>query len=281
MNVVHRICRTPAVALERFGHEPSVPHRDPEREKASGHAINFVCSGSFRVSTDGAWRAVTPDCLFVTTPGLEFSCTHDEEYPQDECLSVLYSESAIESLRSAGAGAALATRAARAPLCELTNRRAYLRHGLGQCAVTSPAVDAAQVEALAGALYWTLGEATSRRPLYRAPRLAWHASRVDRAKEWMRSEFAEPLTLSRMAGEVGMSLYPFARLFAELEGVTPHRYLVGVRLAEAARRLRAGGSVTEVCFAVGFGSLSHFTTTFRRKFGMPPSEFQRAPTAPS
>ncbi len=64
------------------------PHRDPERERAEGHAVNFVCSGSFRVRTDDAWRAVTPDCLFVTTPGLEFSCAHDEEYPHDECLSV-------------------------------------------------------------------------------------------------------------------------------------------------------------------------------------------------
>ncbi len=93
----------------------------------------------------------------------------------------------------------------------------------------------------------------------------------------MRTQFAEPLSLSRMAREVGMSLYPFARLFAELEGETPHRFLVGVRLQEAARRLRAGGRVTDVCFAVGFGSLSHFTTTFRREYGAPPSEFRRSP----
>jgi AraC-like DNA-binding protein len=147
--------------------------------------------------------------------------------------------------------------------------------------VTGPGGDPARLEALAGALYWTLADARGRRPLYRAHQLSWYASRVDHAKELMRAEFAEPLALSRMAREVGMSLYPFARLFAELEGVAPHRFLVGVRLQEAARRLRAGGRVTDVCFAVGFGSLSHFTTTFRRRFGMPPSEFQRSPTARS
>ena len=276
MNVVHAIGRTPAIALERFGHDPATPHRDPEREQATGHAINFVCSGSFRVRTGEIWRAVTPDRLFVTSPGLEFSCSHDEEYPEDDCLSVLYSDSAIESLRSAGAGAAPAMPAGIAPVLELTNRRAYLRHSLA----ASPAGEAARLEALAGALYWTLGTASSRRPLFRALQLSWYAARIDRAKELMRTEFAEPLSLSRVAREVGMSLYPFARVFAELEGETPHRFLVGVRLREAARRLREGGQVTEVCFAVGFGSLSHFSRTFRSEFGQSPSAFRQGPARP-
>jgi AraC family transcriptional regulator len=273
LNLVHRVGHTPAIVLERFEHDRQTPHRDPERERAAGHAINFVCSDSFRVRTYGPWRVVTAGCLFVTTPGLEFSCAHDEEYPQDRCLSVRYSESAIESLRSAGAGAAVDMRTGRTAVREATNRHAYLRHGL----VTAPPGDDARLEALAGALYWTLGRASRRRPLYRAHRLAWYAARIDRAKELMRAEFGEPLALSRIAGEVGMSLYPFARLFAELEGETPHRFLIGVRLEEAARQLRAGGRVTDVCYAVGFGSLSHFITTFRRRYGLPPAAFRRSP----
>lgn len=276
MNLVHSIGRTPAIALERFGHDPLTPHRDPERERAEGHAVNFVCSGSFRVRIGQAWQTVTPDRLFVTRPGLEFSCAHDEEYPEDECLSVLYRDSTIESLRSAGAAAITATPAGIAPVLELTNRRAYLRHSLA----VSPPGEAARLEALAGALWWTLGAAPGRRPLYRAHQLSWYAARIDRAKEMMRTAFAEPLSLSHLAREVGMSLYPFARVFAELEGETPHRFLVGVRLREAARRLREGGQVTEVCFAVGFGSLSHFSTTFRSEFGVSPSEFRTAPARP-
>jgi AraC-like DNA-binding protein len=276
VNVVHAIGRTPTIALERFGHDPTTPHRDPEREQAAGHAINFVCSGSFRVRTGEIWRAVTPDCLFVTSPGLEFSCAHDAEYPEDDCLSVLYSDSAIESLRSAGAGAVLSPPPGIAPVLEMTNRRAYLRHSLA----ASPRGEAARLEALAGALYWTLGVEPGRRPLFRAQQLSWYAARIDRAKELMRSEFAEPLSLSRLAREVGMSLYPFARIFSELEGETPHRFLVGVRLREAARLLREGGQVTEVCFAVGFGSLSHFSTTFRSEFGQSPSAFRQEPARP-
>lgn len=267
MNVVHRIGQTAAIALEQFGHDPEHPHRDPERERAAGHAINFVCSGSFRVRTHGAWQKLTPARMLVTSPGLEFSCAHDDEYPRDDCLSVVYSEAAIESLRSAGAVPA------GAHVVEMTNRRSYLRHGLE----ARGNGEGTRLEALAGALYWTLGEPVGSRPLYRAHQLSWYATRVDRAKELMRTQFAEPLSLSRLAREVGMSLYPFARLFAELEGETPHRFLVGVRLREAARRLRAGERVTDVGLGVGFGSLSHFIATFRRAFGTRPSEYRKSP----
>ena len=73
-----------------------------------------------------------------------------------------------------------------------------------------------------------------------------------------------------------MSLFHFARIFAELEGRPPHRVLTDVRLAHAAARLRDGASVTDTCFAVGFGSLSHFVTTYRRRYGTRPSDVRRA-----
>ena len=72
-----------------------------------------------------------------------------------------------------------------------------------------------------------------------------------------------------------MSLFHFARVFGELEGRPPHRVLLGVRLAHARARLQEGASVTDTCFAVGFGSLSHFVTTFRRHYGVSPSRISR------
>ncbi len=88
MNCVAEVVATEAVALRRFDHAPGVPHRDPERERASGYGVNFVESGAFRARTLGGWREIGGDSLFVTTPGLEFSCAHDDQYPRDRCLSV-------------------------------------------------------------------------------------------------------------------------------------------------------------------------------------------------
>jgi AraC family transcriptional regulator len=270
MNRVVPLVRTGAVVLRRFDHVPNVAHRDPERECTTGHAVAFVEAGSFRLRTSGAWREVTTDWLFLTSPSLEFSCAHDEEHPRDRCLSVAYSDEAIESARSAVV-------VSPAPLRPLSNRQAFLRHALQQCAPG----DEARVEALAGALLGSLAAPAARTPLYRPDRLAWYARRVERAKHMIEACYADRLPLSALARDAGMSLFHFARIFAELEGRPPHRVLTDVRLAHAAARLRDGASVTATCFAVGFGSLSHFVTAFRRRYGVRPSELRRAGRAGS
>jgi AraC family transcriptional regulator len=264
MNRIARLLETEAFALERFDHLPDAAHDDPEREHAVRHSVNFVEAGSFRVRTTGAWTEVTADRLFVTTPGLEFSCAHDDERPVDCCLSVSYSPQAIESARSFLTPGDSIVR-------PLTNRSAFLRLAFRECAPG----DEARAEALGGALLTALSAGVSRQPLFRPERLAWYAARVERAKALIEARYAEPLSLSAMARDAGMSVFHFARVFAELEGRPPHRYLTDVRLRRAQARLRDGGSVTDTCFAVGFGSLSHFVTTFRQRYGTRPSQVGR------
>ena len=264
MNRVVQLAQTTAVTIRRFDHVPGVVHLDPERETATSHAVSFVEAGAFRVRTTGGWHEVRSDSLFVTTPGLEFSCAHDEELPEDRCLSVSYADEVVESARSTF------TRAD-APLRPLTNRHAFLGRALRSCAPE----EEARSEALAFALLWSLSASTARRPLFRPERMAWYAARVDRVKAMIEARYAEPLSLSTLAREAGMSVFHFARVFGELEGQPPHRFLTDVRLARAAARLREGAGVTETCYAVGFGSLSHFVTTFRRRYGTKASDFRR------
>ncbi|HEY6551998.1 MAG TPA: AraC family transcriptional regulator [Vicinamibacteria bacterium] len=267
MNRVVQLVHTDAVTLRYFDHVPDVAHQDPERECASRHAVSFVEAGSFRVRTTGPWHEVTTDSLFVTTPGLEFTCAHDEDHPRDRCLSVSYSEEAVESARSCMVLGHSSVR-------PLSNRHAFLQRALRECAPG----DEARTEALAVALLWSLSEAP-RRPLFRPERLAWYAARVERAKAMVEARYSQPLSLSTLARDAGMSVFHFARIFTELEGRPPHRFLTDVRLSHARARLLEGGGVTDTCFAVGFGSLSHFVTTFRRRYGAKPSSLRRSPGA--
>jgi len=264
MNRVVELVATPAVALRRFDHAPGLPHRDPDRERAAGHGVHFVEAGAFRVRTLGPWRALDVDSLLVTNPALELSFAHDEEHPTDACLTVAYSDQAIESAR------AFVTPGG-APVRPLTNRLAFLRRALGGCAPS----DSVRFEALAGELLGALSTRAARQPLYRPERFAWYAARVERAKALMEARHAEPLSLSILARDAGMSLFHFARVFGELEGRPPHRHLIELRLARARARLLAGAGVTDTCLAVGFGSLSHFVSAFRRRFGVRPSEVRR------
>lgn len=71
-----------------------------------------------------------------------------------------------------------------------------------------------------------------------------------------------------------MSPFLFARIFRELIGVPPHKYLVRLRLERARLLLESGMSVTDVCYTVGFNNLSHFIRTFSAHFGVLPSNLK-------
>jgi AraC-like DNA-binding protein len=67
------------------------------------------------------------------------------------------------------------------------------------------------------------------------------------------------------------------------EGLTPSEYLKVCRL-QAARRLLSSTalvdrSITEIAFECGFTSSAHFSTEFRKRFGVSPRGFRRSPPA--
>jgi AraC-like DNA-binding protein len=136
--------------------------------------------------------------------------------------------------------------------------------------------DALAIDSIAGELLVGALDGGGSGRLCRPAQLDWYASRIDLARQILDHDYATPHTLCRLSRIVGMSPYHFARVFRELTGTAPHRYLLNRRLTIAAERLRDGESVTETCFAVGFQSLSHFIHSFRRAFGASPSRFLSA-----
>jgi AraC-like DNA-binding protein len=256
---------TPSVSLAVFDHPPGDAHRDPARELSQSHSISFVEAGTFDVHTGGERWRFAPGSIFVTERGLEFSCTHDSECPTGRCLSVSYQTQAVEDLLTAGVPA-LRPRAAR-----LSARHRYLRHRLRSCA----AGDELRLELIAGALFESLAGGGSSRPVRASEQVTDVMRRIDRVVELIEADFARPLGLGELAAAAGMSVYHFARVFREMTGLPPHRYLTAVRLRHAARRLDEGASVTHTCYDVGFASLSHFVTAFRKRFGIVPSEARR------
>jgi AraC-like DNA-binding protein len=251
---------TPLVRLVRFEHEGIFPHRDPPEESCDCFSVNFVESGSFQVIAAGRDEEFRPGILFVTRPGLSYRCWHREEFPGDICLSVQFSDVALaEEFEWLDRG----------PAVRPSNRLAYARLRL----LSTAGADPLALEVEATELVRAVVECGSRTPkrLYRPEQLAWLARRVDRARERLETGYADSQPLASLAREAGMSLFHFARIFRELIGTPPHRYLTGLRLRHARRLLEAGRGVTETCYEVGFSSLSHFTRQFRRAFGVAPS----------
>lgn len=106
---------------------------------------------------------------------------------------------------------------------------------------------------------------------------------VSHAIRYARERLSRPVTVADLAGHVTMSPSAFARLFREATGMSPYQFVKRMRLDRARTLLVEDGlSVREVTRAVGYASLSHFITEFKRHFGVTPrayAETQRTAVA--
>jgi AraC family transcriptional regulator len=100
--------------------------------------------------------------------------------------------------------------------------------------------------------------------------------RLRNAASYMQERFGDAITLDVLAKKATMSRFHFLRLFKNATGMTPHTYLVRLRL-QRARMLLADGrdSVGGISVACGFESPAHFAAVFRRDVGMSPSEYRK------
>ena len=98
-------------------------------------------------------------------------------------------------------------------------------------------------------------------------------ARVRKSKAFMENNYAEQLDLERIAAAACMSKYHFVRTFRRAYGVTPRQYLREVRLSRARELLKKGVSVTQVCYEVGYESISTFSNAFKRGYGYSPQKY--------
>jgi len=85
-----------------------------------------------------------------------------------------------------------------------------------------------------------------------------------------------------LADAMALSRTQLFRKIKALTQMSPQQYLRFVRLEKAKRLLQSKDkdlNVSEVCYAVGFASKSHFTRSFQQEFGFNPSEYIKTKNA--
>lgn len=120
--------------------------------------------------------------------------------------------------------------------------------------------------------------------VYTAPRAHSHGQRMSlqsrpdvrnpkllMAMQIMENNIEDPLRPDEIASIVTLSTRQLERLFARYLNTSPKRYYLQLRLEKARNLLRQTAlSVTDVCVACGFRSLSHFSKSYRAAFGISP-----------
>lgn len=93
-------------------------------------------------------------------------------------------------------------------------------------------------------------------------------------RDYCEAHLAEKITLDALAALCETDRFVFLKLFKQTTAMTPHAWLVRLRLERACRMLHRGTkSIAEVAQAVGFYDQSHFNRAFRRAFGCAPSRY--------
>ena len=93
--------------------------------------------------------------------------------------------------------------------------------------------------------------------------------------EHFEESFLEPRPLLDIARALRKSPFQIIRRFRREMRMTPHAYLVALRIAQAIRLLRQGETIAQAAAAAGFSDQSHLTRHFKRWTGMTPGSFRR------
>jgi AraC-like DNA-binding protein len=263
MNRVTTIFAGKSLVIDRFDHPEHCFHHDPESEPTEHTDVTFVERGAFALLEGRRWWAFSAGDVLVTSPGLRRRYRHFESCPVDRCLSVNFAPGVVEGALGKLPKTTLSPKVVAGVTSNFALRWTIeaVRSG-SHLEIESAAFHCASV---LGPNRWE-----------KAPRLSGvgaHARKIRTTCASMAERPEENHSLTSLAAEAGLSPFYFARVFSELVGEPPHRYLLRVRLRCAAGLLRAGASVAEAALKSGFPDVNHFSKTFRRRFGVPPSRY--------
>ena len=90
--------------------------------------------------------------------------------------------------------------------------------------------------------------------------------------DFMNENYMYEFTLEELAHYTGRSLATFKRDFKKVSELTPEKWLIRKRLEVAYHLLKEERrKVVDVYVEVGFKNPSHFSTAFKKRYGIPPT----------
>ena len=99
---------------------------------------------------------------------------------------------------------------------------------------------------------------------------------LERVRDYIMTHLDEPIAVAALASIVGRSPYHFSRVFSRSFGISPHRYVVHLRLRRAIELIRDGrASLAEIAARTGFADQSHLSRWVRRVHGVPLTQVAR------
>jgi len=104
----------------------------------------------------------------------------------------------------------------------------------------------------------------------------YHRNQVIEARNILEKQFQNPPTINELAVDVGVSATVLKESFKSIIGNTVYGYLLDYRMSMAQKYLLDTNlTIAEIAEKSGYEHACHFTTAFKRKFGMVPSVYRK------
>lgn len=97
---------------------------------------------------------------------------------------------------------------------------------------------------------------------------------VREIRRYIETNYASVPSVEALAAQFYYSREYVTRLFRRYYNLSPGEYLEQCRIRAAERRIADGEKIADVCFGVGYRSISAFSAAFRRVTGRAPSSFR-------
>jgi AraC family transcriptional regulator len=269
------------VAVSRWQCLENGPGTTEERAQA-GHVVSFAHQGAYRLHTRDACSLIDANRVALFNLAVPYQTSHPCG-GRDSGSAIVVQPDVLHGIVSrydpgAEAKATFVASHGPCPTAALLRQRRLLRR-----LEAAPFVDPLEAEECAlevledvvRAFYAERGQPAGPERATRARQ----RDAVERARVLLSREFSQPLRLSEVADAAGLSASHLCRVFPAETGLPVHRYRNRLRLRAALERLAEPGcDLTTLALDLGFSSHSHFTSAFRREFGLAPSDWRGART---
>ncbi|MGK9173544.1 AraC family transcriptional regulator [Yokenella regensburgei] len=109
----------------------------------------------------------------------------------------------------------------------------------------------------------------------RLPSQLQSAAVAHRARDYLHAHIGENIGLSDLARETGTDRFTLTRCFKREFHLSPHAWLIQLRLANARSRLARGEQPASVAAALGFADQSHLGRWFQRAYRLSPAHYRK------
>jgi len=246
-------------------------------EYSKSFCISFVRTGNFLFNVFRNSMDSYTGCVIVTKPGYEHTVTHTHPVP-DECTIIEFrNEFYQDLLEQYGNLQFLKSNDLHSTLINTKTETEFLHFQIIRLVLGKKSgkleIDSLVIELVEKVLMNISEYKPGQRIASRLKKN--HLQTIERAKEFIRENFIQDISLAEIANYCHVSPFHFSRLFKTFTSYSPHQFLLNIRLHHAEMLLKNSNlPIADIGFSSGFNSVEHFTTAFRLQYKTAPTKFR-------